>query len=112
MDIARELAIAELDVVVGRPVGRQEPGIPVVVKASGSTAPAHEQINDKWMEVATAFIERSGRVWLLGHGPRGDETEALVIQAGKEPTKAQAEVTEVVVAILEAAYADPEEETE
>lgn len=56
-------------------------------------------------EYATAFVERGGRVWLFGVGPRSPEVaSAIIVVDGKRMTKAQGEIVETVSAVLSAAY--------
>tara|TARA_R110001632_G_scaffold1179_6_gene4804 strand:- start:197 stop:613 length:417 start_codon:yes stop_codon:yes gene_type:complete len=111
MDIASELRLAGLTVIEGRSgIGRtsQVAGIDVLPTKTGASHEGADDINDIVAPArAVAYIERSGRVWLLAEGPVEVGSNALVYlaQYNGDPNEAQADSLAVVLAVLGDAYA-------
>ena len=109
MSIADELRTAGLVVIEGRAgIGRTIGVSSVDVMATG-TGKSHEGADDINNVVTpargVAYVERSGRVWLLADGPV-NPGPAVVFQAQyrDEEVAEQADAVAVVVAVLGAVY--------
>ena len=111
MDIASELRLAGLTVIEGRQgIGRTfgVAGIEVLPTKTGVSREGADDINDIVAPArGVAYIERSGRVWLLADGPVEVGANALIYlaQYNGDPTEAQADSLAVVLAVLEDTYA-------
>jgi len=111
MDIASELRLAGLTVIEGRAgIGQtsQVAGIEVLPTKTGAGHEGADDINDIVVPArAVAYIERSGRVWLLADGPLEAGSNALVYlaQYNGDPNESQADSLAVVTAVLGDAYA-------
>ena len=111
MDIASELRLAGLTVVEGRQgIGRTSnvAGIDVVSTKTGASYGIAADINDVVSPAnGVAYIERSGRVWLLADGPVDSAPNALVFMAQQKgsSTDSQKDSLAVVLAVLDAVYA-------
>jgi hypothetical protein len=111
MSIASELRLAGLTVVEGRE-GRGQAshvaGIDVVPTKTGVGYGIAADINNIVSPAdGVAYIERSGRVWLLADGPLVAGSKALVFVAQQKgsPNDQQKDSLAAVLAILEVVYA-------
>lgn len=109
MSIADELRTAGLTVIEGRPgIGQTNAVSSIDVVATG-TGKSHEGADDINNVVSpargVAYVERSGRVWLLADGPVMPGP-AVVFQAQyrDDATDEQTDATAVAVAVLGAVY--------
>lgn len=111
MNIASQLRLAGLTVIEGRAgIGRTfgVAGIDVLATKTGSSHEGADDINDIVVPArAVAYIERSGRVWLLADGPVDVGSNAVVYVASYkgDPTDSQTDSLAVVLAVLGDAYA-------
>ena len=107
MDIASELRLAGLTVIEGRRgIGRTSnvAGIEVVLTKTGPAA----DINDIVAPAnGVAYIERSGRVWLLADGPVdiGSDAKVFIAQQKGKPNDSQKDSLAALTAVLESVYA-------
>lgn len=110
MTIADELRTAGLVVIEGRAgIGRTfgVPGVDVVATGTGKSREGADDINNIVAPArGVAYVERSGRVWLLADGPV-NPGPAVVFQAQyrDEEIAEQADAVAVVVAVLGDVYA-------
>ena len=111
MSIADDLRTAGLAVVeTRRPNIGRTVGVSGVEVRSTGTGKAHEGAADINNVVkpagVVAYVERSGRVWLLADGPV-DPGPAIVFEAQyrDDATDEQADAVQVVLAVLEDHYA-------
>lgn len=115
MSIAEELRTAGLTVVEGRQgIGRTEGVTEVVVSLTQTDAGAADDVNLVAAPArGVAYVERSGRVWLLADGPvvAGPATVWVAGLSGAALPAAQEDAVAVVTAVLAATYrldaADP-----
>lgn len=111
MDIGDELRTAGLTVITGREgIGRTTDVTSIAVESTktGQASEGAPDVNDiATPNRAVAYIERSGRVWLLAEGPVEGDT-ALVYVAryrdGDDLQGEQQDALDVVLAVLGAAY--------
>ena len=111
MDIASELRTAGLPVISGRSGIGMTFGVTCIETRITESAKAREGADDVngvvSVEQAVAYVERSGRVWLLADGPIIPSTVAVVYVAAyrdSDVTEAQSEAVDVLLAVLGAAY--------
>tara|TARA_R110000823_G_scaffold1464_1_gene5659 strand:+ start:3495 stop:3911 length:417 start_codon:yes stop_codon:yes gene_type:complete len=111
MDIASELRLAGLTVIQGRAgIGHTfgVAGIDVLPTKTGVSHEGADDINNIVAPArAVAYIERSGRVWLLADGPVEPNANAVVYLATYkgDPTDSQTDPLAVLLAVLGDAYA-------
>ena len=111
MDIASELRLAGLTVIEGRRgIGRTSnvAGIETVLTKTGADAGVAADINDIVAPAnGVAYIERSGRVWLLADGPVdiGSDAKVFIAQQKGKPNESQKDSLAVLTAVLESVYA-------
>ena len=111
MDIASELRLAGLTVVEGRAgIGRTSKvaGIDVVPTKTGNAHGVAADINNIVSPAGgVAYVERSGRVWLLADGPVVPDAKALVFVAQQKgsPNDNQKDSLAALLAVLEGVYA-------
>ena len=110
MDIASELRLAGLTVVEGRAgIGRTSnvSAIDVVLTKTGAGSGVAADINNIVSPAkGVAYIERSGRVWLLADGPVDFDSNALVFMAQQKgsPNDNQKDSLAALLAVLEVVY--------
>lgn len=109
MNIADELRTAGLVVIEGRSgigVTANVTGIDVLATVTGQSHEGADDLNNIVMPArAVAYIERTGRVWLLQDGPvQPGPAVVYLAQYRDEPTDEQADSLAVLSAVLEDAY--------
>jgi hypothetical protein len=115
-DIASQLRLAGLVVLEGRGMGRtvNVEAIETHVTGTGITHEGAGDINELLLaDQAVAYIERSGRTWLLNVGPTGDDDVARVWFAAPSRNKItsdQDDAYAVVHAVLADHYGLPADE--
>lgn len=104
MSLADDLRTAGVIVIEGRP-GRGRPGnsINVVLTNTGKANEGADDINNIVMPAgAMAYIERSGRVWLLADGPLtpGDSVVYVAAYKAADQTEEQDDAVAVLTALI------------
>ncbi len=108
MSIADELRVANVVTIEGRSGRGHTSNVDrIVVEDSGTTgADPSGDINSLGLiDRAVAYVERTGRVWVLADGPLGSSSEAVVVVGSTgDRTDEQTESLAVLDAVLGAAY--------
>jgi hypothetical protein len=110
--LADELRMAGLVVVKGRSgIGRTASVSDIEVRPTGTgkdASPAADVNKVVSPARAVAFVERTGRVWLLANGPQGTDATAVVFlaqyRAGDEVPEVQADALAALLAVLGGLY--------
>lgn len=117
MSLADDLETANVAVVKGRRrIGRPASAVEFVLTNTGKSNEGADDVNNIAMPArATAYVERSGRVWVLADGPVSPGPAVVYVAAykTKDQTEAQNDSIAVISALIGSAdIAEPEPEPE
>jgi hypothetical protein len=102
--IVQSLRDAGLDVIEGRGRGRTNGVADIEVRMTGTPPEADGTVDLNTVvvpELGTFYVQRSGRVWVLGVGPLAHQDQATVfVAAVDEMTEEQTSAVDVLLGVL------------